>query len=95
MISTCSTWIPHPDVLAAHLDGETILLHLGSKRYFRLNCTGSVVWQGVEQGLDANAITARALAEFDAPDDIVAAGVSRVLQEMERLDLLHPAPADE
>lgn len=39
------------EVLAAHLSDEAVLLHVGSKRYFRLNATGAWIWKGLERGL--------------------------------------------
>ena len=42
---------PHPDVVDTELDGnETVLLHLGTKRYFSLNATGSVIWRALKSG---------------------------------------------
>ncbi|MBC7544014.1 MAG: hypothetical protein H7338_14910 [Candidatus Sericytochromatia bacterium] len=37
---------PHPSVIATPLrDGETILLHLHTKRYFSLNAVGGQYWK--------------------------------------------------
>src|SRR5690625_1340863 len=39
-----------PDtVLAAHLEGEAVLLDMNSKHYFRLNDTGAFIWQELER----------------------------------------------
>jgi hypothetical protein len=38
----------HPAVIATPLrDGETVLLHLDSKRYFSLNAIGGLYWQAL------------------------------------------------
>ncbi len=37
------TYSPSTDAMAAQLDGEAVLLHLGSKQYFRLNETAAEV----------------------------------------------------
>ncbi len=42
---------PSPDVLAAHLDDETIVLHLGTKQYFHLNATGQRIWKLLEESV--------------------------------------------
>ena len=34
-----------PEVLAAHLEGEAVLLHMDTKDYFRLNDTAAWVWR--------------------------------------------------
>ena len=58
--------IPHPDVVDTRLDGrETVLLHLGTKRYFSLNATGSVVWQGLKEGLALDGIARELCRRYD------------------------------
>ena len=38
----------HPAVIATPLrDGETVLLHLDTKRYFSLNATGGLLWRAL------------------------------------------------
>jgi len=68
-----------PEVIVAHLDGEAVLLHLGSKRYFRLNDSAAAIWRGIEEGADAPAIVGRLLREFDVPPHEAEREVSRVL----------------
>ncbi|MFI5236053.1 MAG: PqqD family protein [Gemmatimonadales bacterium] len=53
-----------PDILTAHLEGEAVLLHLGTKAYFKLNATAAAVWKGVEAGEDEEALVARLTREF-------------------------------
>lgn len=77
-----------PNVLAAGLAEETVLLHLGSKRYFRLNATGAVLWKGLEQGLDRAALVERLTSEFDVDTQAAAAETDRLLAELTRLELV-------
>ena len=44
------------DVLTAQLQGEAVLLDLQTKRYYRLNATGAMIWKGVQDLLDSHAI---------------------------------------
>lgn len=44
------------DALVAHLAGEAVVLHAGTKDYFKLNETGQVVWRMLEQNADIEAI---------------------------------------
>jgi hypothetical protein len=40
---------PHPDVVTTSLEnGEMVLLHLGTRQYYSLNQTASIVWQLME-----------------------------------------------
>lgn len=56
---------PCGDVLGTRLENEAVLLHLGTKRYYRLNTTGTVIWTGVEEGLSRAEIVDRLCSEFD------------------------------
>src|SRR5438876_962702 len=61
-----------PDhVLAAHLQGEAVLLDLETKRYYRLNETAARIWKGLEQSLAPDQITDILVAEFDV-DSVTA-----------------------
>jgi hypothetical protein len=58
--------VPHPDVVDTELDGhETVLLHLGTKQYFSLNATGSIVWKGLKDGLELAAIAGELQHRYD------------------------------
>ncbi|MDB4915162.1 MAG: hypothetical protein JWM95_2806 [Gemmatimonadetes bacterium] len=39
---------PTAAVLVSHLRDEAVLLHLGTKSYFRLNATGAFIWKMLE-----------------------------------------------
>jgi len=77
-----------PDVLVAHLDGEAVLLHLGTKQYFRLNETGAAIWKGLERGLDEPAIVVQLTREFDVDAETAAREVHRTLAELGERGLL-------
>lgn len=53
------------DVLASHLEGEAVLLHMGTRSYFRLNRTGAHVWKCIEEGADSDAIVQSLVNEFE------------------------------
>ena len=52
------------DVYAAQLAGEAVILHLDTKRYYRLNATGAEVWKGIEAGEDRDGLARRLVREF-------------------------------
>ncbi|HEX7049911.1 MAG TPA: PqqD family protein [Longimicrobiales bacterium] len=72
------------DVLVAHLDGEAVLLHMDSKRYFRLNETGQRIWQHLEHGLDRDAIVSALVEEYDVDPATAAAALDGLIEELER-----------
>jgi hypothetical protein len=76
------------DVLTAHLDGEAVLLHLGTKQYFRLNETGAAIWKSLEQGHDVAATVTRLIEEFDIDAATAEAEAHRVIAELRERDLI-------
>ena len=76
------------DVLTAHLEGEAVLLHLGTKQYFRLNETGAAIWKSFEQGHDVPATVARLVEEFEVDAATADAEVNRVLADLRERHLI-------
>lgn len=81
------------DVLAAHLDGEAVLLHMESKDYFRLNDTAAWVWKGLERGLDVDAIVASLTERYEVAPQSARGEVEALLQELEERALVLRVPA--
>jgi len=76
------------DVVAAHLEGEAVLLHLGTKQYYRLNETGAAIWKSLEQGDDLATTVKRLVEEFEVDAATADAEVHRVLTELQERHLL-------
>ena len=76
------------DVLAAHLEGEAVLLHMDTKDYFRLNATAACVWKGLERGLEHQALVEALCAGFEVEPDAAAAELDRLLEELESRHLI-------
>jgi hypothetical protein len=53
-----------PDVLDQQVQGESVLLHLGTESYFGLNPLGTFVWQRLKAGLTLRGIHALILGEY-------------------------------
>jgi hypothetical protein len=64
MITRCT--IP-ADVACASVEDGTVLLHMGTKRYFSLNDTGAEIWRMLEQDVPVSEIPARLTATYDVP----------------------------
>jgi hypothetical protein len=80
-----------PEVLAAHLEGEAVLLHMESKDYFRLNDTAAWVWKGLERGLDREALIASLLERYDVTPEQAEAELDGLLGELRRRGLINAA----
>ena len=73
---------PSSDALTAHLEGEAVLLHIGTKQYFRLNRTGAHIWKALESGMAPDAIAASLVAAFEVSDDDAREAVRSLLAEL-------------
>jgi hypothetical protein len=79
------------DVLAAHLEGEAVLLHMDTKNYFRLNATAAHVYRGLERGLGRDALLDDLCAEFEVERGVAAVELDRLLDELAARGLVAPA----
>jgi hypothetical protein len=70
------------DVLAAHLEGEAVLLDLRTKHYFRLNATAARIWKGLEQSLEPPQIVDVLCDEFAVDAATARAEVERALEDL-------------
>jgi len=69
-------------VLAAHLEGEAVLLDLDTKRYYRLNATGARIWKALEQGLEPQQIVDALVAEFEVDEATARTELDRALSDL-------------
>ena len=75
---------PHPDVVDTELDGnETVLLHLGTKRYFSLNATGSVIWRAVKAGRTRDEIVRELVQRYDVSPEKASRSVTTLLDALQ------------
>ncbi|HEY0023504.1 MAG TPA: PqqD family protein [Longimicrobium sp.] len=81
------------DVLAAHLEGEAVLLHMDTKDYYRLNATAAVVFKGLERGLGRAALVDDLCAQFEVERADAAPAVDSLLAELAERRLVSPAGA--
>ncbi|HYN77929.1 MAG TPA: PqqD family protein [Lamprocystis sp. (in: g-proteobacteria)] len=59
------------DVLDQEVQGESVLLHLGTESYFGLNPLGTLVWQRLRAGMTLRRIHALILDEYAVePEDL-------------------------
>ena len=70
------------DVLAAHLEGEAVLLDLKTKSYYRLNATAARIWSGLEQALEPRRIVEALVDEFAVDAATAQAEMERVIADL-------------
>ena len=70
------------DVLAAPLAGETVLLNMRTRSYFRLNATAARTWASLEKGRSLDEVLDDLQQNFAAPREVMES------ETRELLDLL-------
>ncbi|HEX2203507.1 MAG TPA: PqqD family protein [Longimicrobium sp.] len=76
------------EVLAAHLEGEAVLLHMDTKDYYRLNATAACVWKGLERGMDRDALVEELVTTFDVAPATASEALDGLLDDLLRRRLL-------
>ena len=84
----------NPDVVFRDLDGEAVILDLGSGTYFGLNHVGTRVWQLISEGSDESHIVDIIASEYDAARATIAADVARLLNDLRARRLILTDGAD-
>lgn len=74
-----------PDAAFAAVEDGAVVLHMGTKRYYSLNETGTFVWRRLEDGLPRAEIVAQVVDAYDvgiAEAEIAVAGLlAELMQE--------------
>jgi hypothetical protein len=68
-ISMTTRYRPAHDVVYRTVDGEAVILSIGSGLYFGLTPVGTVIWELIEQGKALGEILATLAAEYDAREE--------------------------
>jgi hypothetical protein len=74
------------------IDGETILIHLGTGTYYSLDGVGASVWQLLAEGAAPGALTAQLGSRYDAEPTLVQRSVTGFIQELLEEGLLTVSP---
>ena len=76
------------DVAFRELNGEGVLLDLGSGTYFGLNEVGTKLWSLLTTNDSLENATEALVPEYDVAADVLRADVNHLLQEMQANGLL-------
>ncbi|MDS4022951.1 MAG: lasso peptide biosynthesis PqqD family chaperone [Candidatus Competibacter sp.] len=55
----------NPDLVAAEVDGETVMMSIDKGEYYGLNAVGSRIWELLESPNSINALCDQLIEEFD------------------------------
>jgi len=74
--------IPSPDVLFRELEGEAVMLDLGSERYFGLDEVGARIWQLLDQHHDVETVVAQVLAEYEVGEEQLRRDLADLIENL-------------
>lgn len=80
-----------PDVLAAPLAGETVLLDMRTRNYFRLNATAARTWAALERGRTMDELLDDLARHFSAPREVMEAETRELLAALRSRGLIAEA----
>src|SRR5512146_158534 len=79
---------PVDEVVFRELNGEVVLVHLGTDQICALNETGARFWELLAAGSDRDPIRSRLLAEFDVEPAELDRETEALLDELRRAGLV-------
>ena len=82
---------PSAHVVFTDLDGrEGVLVDLNTKKYYQLNETASVIWQGLEKRLPVIEIAKEMTELYDVTLEQATSSIERALRHFDAQKLLGP-----
>lgn len=82
-----------PDAAFAAVEDGAVVLHMGTKRYYSLNETGSFVWRRLEDGIARAEIVAQVVEAYDVGIAEAEIAVTRLLDELVQESLIRVVEA--
>ncbi len=74
---------PEPEVMVTDLDeGEAVLLHLATRKYFTLNASGLEIWRLLDKGLTLGEVGGQLVERYGIETERAAGAVSRLVAEL-------------
>jgi len=86
--------VNNPTVISETIEGETIIIHLGTGTYYSLEGTGADVWAALERSATAKEIAEQLEARYDVAGDSALSAVEAVLAEMASEELVRAADGE-
>jgi hypothetical protein len=82
-----------PKVVHDIIDGEAVLVHLGSGSYYSTDRVGADVWSFLEKGASLGQIVDEVSKRYEGSREDITQGVATLLVELQKEELILPAAA--
>jgi hypothetical protein len=83
---------PADDVVFRTVDGEAVILSIGSGLYFGLTPVGTRIWELIDEGRAVGEILASLRLEYDGGEDEMKRDLEALVSELAARGLVGPAP---
>jgi hypothetical protein len=80
------------DVVFRNLDGEAVLLSIGSGLFFGLTPVATRIWELIDRGDALSDILATLVAEYDAPASVLEHDLRELAAQLVERRLVTPSP---
>jgi hypothetical protein len=77
-------------VMSETIDGETIIIHLGTGSYYSLQQVGADVWAAIARGANPDQMLDEIVARYDVTHAEADAAIAPLLRELEDENLILP-----
>jgi coenzyme PQQ synthesis protein D (PqqD) len=85
-----SLQVPRKQIVSTLFDdGDGVLVDLDTKRYYQLNESAMMVWNGLEKAQTVSEIASRFTSAFDVSPERARNSVEKVLQKFQSFNLTH------
>jgi hypothetical protein len=85
---------PARDVVFRTVDGEAVILSIGSGLYFGLTPVGTRIWELMDEGNTLEEILQKLVAEYDAPEEEMDRDLRQLASQLTERGLVSPVPGD-
>ena len=82
--------INSPQVITETIEGEAIMINLGTGNYYSVGGSGADVCSWLEDGIAVDQIVEGLATKYDGPIETIAASLERLLDDLEREELIVP-----
>ncbi|MCW5881059.1 MAG: PqqD family protein [Anaerolineae bacterium] len=82
-----------PNVVSEIIDGEAVIVHLGTGVYYSVDRSGAAIWSLIEQGTPLDAIVVAVAAHYGRPAAEIEPGVQAFAAELLAEGLIVPIDA--
>jgi hypothetical protein len=84
-------YVRHPDLRLADVEGDGVVLHLGTRRYFSVSESGLVLLQALEKPQTIPELVQALLERYEVSPEQAEASVRQFLETCRTADLLAEA----